>query len=56
LSREVVEDEFTVLAQRAGDPLDGLDAEAYGLPAPLVEEVACPGVRLVITELLKSFP
>ena len=55
LSPEIVQDEFAVLAQGAGDFLHGLDAGAHGLSAPLVEELAGPGGRVVIPELLKGF-
>ena len=51
----VVEDELTVLAQRAGDLLHGLDAGTHGLPAPFVEELVGPGRRVVIPNLLESF-
>src|SRR6516162_11935256 len=44
-----------MLAQGAGDLLHGLDAAAHGLAAPFVEELACPGGRVVVPELLKSF-
>src|SRR5262245_45719480 len=55
LSPEIVEDEFPVLAERPGDLLHRLDPGAHGLAAPLVEELAGPGGRVVIPKLLKSF-
>src|SRR5215831_2028695 len=56
LSRpEVVEDQLPVLTPGAGDLLHGLNAGAHGLPAPFVEELASPGGRVVVPELLKRF-
>jgi len=55
LRPEVVKDELTVLTQRAGDLLHGLDSGAHGLPTPLIEELAGPGRRVVLPELLKGF-
>lgn len=55
LRTEIIEDEFPVLTQRAGDLLHGFDAGAHGLATPLVEELAGPGRRVVIPELLKHF-
>src|SRR6266481_8366464 len=55
LSAEIVEDQFSVLAKRAGDFLHGLDTGAHSLSAPVVEELAGPGGRIVIPELLKGF-
>src|ERR1022692_1593018 len=52
LSPEVVEDELAVLTQRACDLLHRLDAGPHGLAAPLVEELARPGGRVGIPELL----
>lgn len=39
----------------AGDLLHGLNAGAHGLRAPFVEELASPGGRVVVPELLKPF-
>ena len=55
LSPEIVEDQLAVLAERAGDLLHGLDAGSHGLAAPFVEELAGPGGRVVIPELLEGF-
>ena len=55
LSQEIVEDEFPVLTQGAGDLLHRFDARAHGLAAPFIEEFAGPGGRIVIPELLKGF-
>jgi hypothetical protein len=44
-----------VLAQGSGDLLHGLDAGTHGLLTPLVQELACPGGRAVIPELLECF-
>jgi hypothetical protein len=40
LSAEVVEDEFAVLTQRAGDLLHRLDSGSHHLPAPFVKELS----------------
>src|ERR1035441_5991973 len=55
LRPEIVQDEFTVVAERPGDLLHGFDARAHGLAAPLVEELAGPGGRIVLPESLKGF-
>ena len=55
LSPKVVEDQFSVLMEGAGDFLHGLDAGAHGLTAPFSEEFAGPGRRVVIPELLEGF-
>ena len=44
-----------MLAQGAGDLLDGLDAGAHGLLIPFVKELVCPGGRVVFPELLEGF-
>jgi hypothetical protein len=54
LSPEIVEDQLPVLAQRAGDLLHGFDAGTHRLAAPFVEELAGPGGRVVIPELLEG--
>ena len=43
-----------MLAYGAGDLLHWLDYGAHGLAAPFVEQLACPG-RRVVPELLKCF-
>src|SRR5262249_42945282 len=55
LSAEVVKDQFSMLAERAGDLLHRLYAGPHGLAAPLVEELAGPSGRIVVPELLKGF-
>jgi len=55
LRPEIIEDEFTMLTEGAGDFLHRLDAGAHGLPAPFIEELASPGGRVVIPELLEGF-
>ena len=55
LGAEIVEDQFAVLAQRAGDFLHRLDAGAHHLTAPFVEELPRPGGGVVVPELLKGF-
>ena len=42
LSAEVVKDQFSMLAERAGDLFHRLYAGPHGLAAPLVEEFAGP--------------
>jgi len=54
LSPEVVEDQLAVLTQRAGDLLHRLKAGRHGLAAPFVEELAGPGGRVVVPELLEN--
>jgi hypothetical protein len=44
-----------MLTEGAGDFLHRLDAGAHGLPAPFIEELASPGGRVVIPELLEGF-
>src|SRR5437764_3358173 len=44
-----------MISQRTGDLLHGFDAGSHGLTAPLVEELAGPGWRIVFPELLKGF-
>ena len=44
-----------MLMQGAGDFLHRLDAGAHGLPVPFIEELASPGGRVVIPELLEGF-
>jgi len=56
LGAEIVEDEFAMIAERAGDFLHGLNAGAHSLPAPLIEELARPRRRVVFPELLEGFP
>src|ERR1039457_3969420 len=55
LSAEVVEDQFAMPTQGAGDLFHGLDPGPQDLAAPFVEELASPGGRVVIPELLKGF-
>jgi hypothetical protein len=55
LRPEVVEDEFAVLTQRAGDLLHRLNPGPHGLAAPFVEELAGPGGGVVVPELLEGF-
>jgi hypothetical protein len=43
-----------VLTQRTGALLHRLDAGTHSLPPPLVEELAGPGGRVVIPELLEG--
>jgi hypothetical protein len=50
---EIVEQQGTVSAQRAGDFLHWLDTGAQGLIAPEVQEHAGPGGRVVFPKLLK---
>src|ERR1700681_1377805 len=52
---EIVEQQGTVSAQRAGDLFHRLDAGSHGLLAPEVQEHAGPGGRVVFPELLKIF-
>ena len=52
---EIVEQQLAVSAQHPSDFLHGLDAGSHGLTAPLVEELAGPGWRIVFPELLKGF-
>ena len=42
LSAEIVQDEFAMIAERAGDLLHWFDAGSHGLAAPLFEELAGP--------------
>ena len=44
-----------MLAEGTGDLLHGFDAGSHGLSAPLVEELAGPGRRVVLPELLEGF-
>src|SRR6202022_3404259 len=44
-----------MLTQGAGDLFHGLDTGPQDLAAPFVEELASPGGRVVIPELLKGF-
>src|SRR5215469_16701535 len=44
-----------MLTEGASDCLHRLDAGAHGLPAPFIEELASPGGRVVIPELLEGF-
>src|SRR5215831_18841038 len=55
LGTEIVEDEFAMVPERAGDFLHGLNAGAHSLPAPLIEELARPSRRVVFPELLERF-
>jgi hypothetical protein len=55
LRPEIVEDELAVLMQQTGDRLYRLDAGPQALAAPFIEEVARPGGRVVIPEVLESF-
>src|SRR6476620_9689564 len=55
LSSEVVEDQLAMLTQRACDLLHRLDAGTQSLAAPFIEELAGPGGRVVIPELLEGF-
>src|SRR5215831_14829936 len=55
LSAEVIQDQFPMLTQRAGNLCHRLDARAHGLPAPLIEKPARPRRRVIIPELLKGF-
>jgi hypothetical protein len=53
LGLEVIENEVPVHAQHLGDLLHRLDAGAHGLPAPFIEELAGPGRRVIVPELVK---
>ena len=44
-----------MLAEGAGGSLHRLDAGAHGLPAPFIEELASPGGRVDVPELLEGF-
>ena len=55
LSPEVVEDQFPVLPAGAGDLLHGLNTGPHGLATPFIEELAGPGGRVVLPELLEGF-
>src|SRR3954454_11101918 len=55
LSAKIVQDEFAMIAERAGDLLHWFDAGSHGLAAPLVEELAGPDGRIVFPKLLKGF-
>jgi hypothetical protein len=55
LSPEIVEDQFTMLTQGAGDLLHGFDAGPHDLTTPFIEEFSGPGGGAVIPELLKDF-
>src|SRR5438874_12792375 len=55
LNQEIVQDQFPVLTQGAGDLFHRFDARAHGLPAPLIEELAGPSGRVVVPKLLKGF-
>src|SRR5260370_39225591 len=52
---KVIEDEFAVLAQSAGDFLHRLDAGTHGLAAPLIEELAGPSWGIVFPQPLEVF-
>jgi hypothetical protein len=55
LSSDVVQDQFTMQAQRPSDLLHRLDAGAHRVATPFVEELPGPCGRVVIPELLKGF-
>lgn len=50
---EIVQYQFAVRAQGAGEFLHRGDPRAHDLGAPLVEELACPGGRCVRPQLLE---
>ena len=52
---KIVEHQLAVVAQGAGDLLHRLDPRAHHLATPFVEELAGPGRRLVVPELLEVF-
>src|SRR5690349_21274798 len=49
---EVVQDQRAVRAERPDHLLHRFDARAHDLAAPLIEELARPGRRVVVPELL----
>jgi hypothetical protein len=55
LGAEIVQDEFAMIAERAGDFLHGLNAGAHSLAAPLIEELPRLSRRVVFPELLERF-
>src|ERR1700682_3094705 len=52
---EIVEQQGTVSAQRAGDLLHRFDAGSHGLLAPEVQEHTGPSGRVIFPEMLRIF-